>query len=154
MAETKSPSVNPKESSAVSQKKSLSPQPTIEAQTASTSGGKSPTIPSRYHWVRENGRKKRQFILDCCNTTTSRVPQYDGVDDRNLADFFDRPVFKRQLQKLVLNRRGNYISSVHKVPMQTQHYRRRRLSTTNYVQNSRPCLYLIRVFTVSPASPH
>ncbi len=41
----------------------------------------------------------KDFILDCCNVNKSRLPRYSDVSDEFLKDFFERPAFKKQLEK-------------------------------------------------------
>ena len=53
-------------------------------------------------------KKKAQFVLDC-NSTSSRMPFYNGLRDNNLVYFFSSTNKKRQLYKLGLINKDGFV---------------------------------------------
>eukprot|EP00826_Nyctotherus_ovalis_P035301 TRINITY_DN3021_c0_g1_i3.p1 TRINITY_DN3021_c0_g1~~TRINITY_DN3021_c0_g1_i3.p1 ORF type:complete len:181 (-),score=23.06 TRINITY_DN3021_c0_g1_i3:135-677(-) len=45
-------------------------------------------------------RKRRRFVLDCCNATESKLPAYNGLRDDFLTELFERPIFRKQIKHI------------------------------------------------------
>ncbi len=74
----------------------------IVRSAAAVPKGKSfaPSYVRRTHGRHDRAGKKRgEFVLDCCNALWSRIPQYSDLRDNYLRYFFDRPSRKCQLDK-------------------------------------------------------
>ena len=52
-------------------------------------------------------RAKRDFVLDCCNAVKNRIREYNGLNDECLKYFFERPVYKRQIERINLTQSGS-----------------------------------------------
>jgi len=46
---------------------------------------------------RKKKQKSKPFILDCCKVTETVLPNYNGLRDRFLSGFFERPRMRRHL---------------------------------------------------------
>ncbi len=44
-------------------------------------------------------RKAKDFVLDCCNLASSKLPRYDDLRDNYLKYFFERPGYRRVLDE-------------------------------------------------------
>eukprot|EP01022_Parablepharisma_sp_SALTPOND_P033541 TRINITY_DN88976_c0_g1_i1.p2 TRINITY_DN88976_c0_g1~~TRINITY_DN88976_c0_g1_i1.p2 ORF type:complete len:301 (+),score=19.23 TRINITY_DN88976_c0_g1_i1:791-1693(+) len=44
-------------------------------------------------------KETSEFVLDCCNATRSKIPEYSDTEDTYLKQFFGRPAFKKLIQR-------------------------------------------------------
>ena len=47
-----------------------------------------------------NFSQKQDFVLDCCKISTSKMLPYNELNDRYLVEFFEKPVYKKQLEQI------------------------------------------------------
>ena len=47
-----------------------------------------------------NFRQKQEFVLDCCKVSASKMLPYNELNDKYLVEFFDKPVYKKQIEQI------------------------------------------------------